>query len=62
MGLQIAARALAFARDDARIPYVTFLLPPSRRALGALDRLGAVRVGEVDYGGATFLKFRLETQ
>ena len=61
LGLAIAAKALEFARNDARIPYVTFLLPPSRRHLGALRRLGAVPVGEVDYAGAGFLKFRLET-
>ena len=61
LGVRIAREMLAFARADARIPHVTFLLPPSRRHLGALRRLGAVFVGEVDYAGAAFLKFRLET-
>jgi hypothetical protein len=61
LGLAIAARALEFARTDARLPYVTFLLPPSRRHLGALRRLGAEAVGQVDYAGESFLKFRLET-
>ncbi|WP_226622120.1 GNAT family N-acetyltransferase [Alloyangia pacifica] len=61
LGLQIAREALDFARRDPRIPFVTFLLPPSRRHLGPLARLGAQRVGEVDYAGARFLKFRLET-
>lgn len=61
LGPRIAARALDFARADARIPYVTFLLPPSRKALGALDRLGAARVGQVTHDGAVFLKFRLDT-
>jgi len=41
---------------------VTFLLPPSRRNLGALGRLGAAFVGELDYDGFTFLKYRLETE
>lgn len=41
-------------RADARIPYVTFLLPPSRKNLGALARIGAQLVGEVEYDGASF--------
>ncbi len=61
LGLRITQKALAFARADSRIPYVTFLLPPSRRNLGALRRLGASFVGEVDYEGAAFRKYRLDT-
>ena len=44
------------------IPFVTFLLPPSRKNLRALERLGAIFVDEIDYDGAKFLKYRLETQ
>ncbi|WP_346908489.1 GNAT family N-acetyltransferase [uncultured Roseibium sp.] len=61
LGARITAKALAFARDDERIPFVTFLLPPSRRHLRWLDRLGAVFVGDVDYDGSSFLKYRLDT-
>lgn len=61
LGARISQKALAFAKGDERIPYVTFLLPPSRKNLGALRRMGAVQIGEVDYDGARFLKFRLET-
>jgi len=61
LGPHIALKALRFAAADDRIPFVTFLLPPSRRNLGALRRLGAFFVGETDYGGAAFLKFRIET-
>lgn len=61
LGARIARKALDFARADARIPFVTFLLPPSRKHLKGLDRLGAKLVGEVDYGGSTFLKFCLDT-
>ncbi len=61
LGPRIARKALEFATADARIPYVTFLLPPTRKNLGALKRMGARQVGEVDYAGETFLKFRLET-
>ncbi|MEL7091613.1 MAG: GNAT family N-acetyltransferase [Pseudomonadota bacterium] len=61
LGLPIARKAIAFAVADPRIPFVTFLLPPSRTRLRALGRLGAVRVGEIEYDGARFLKFRLET-
>ena len=61
LGPPIARAAIAFARADARIPFVTFLLPPSRRNLGALGRLGATFVGRVEHAGAPFLKYRLET-
>lgn len=62
LGIRISRKALAFARADERIPFVTFLLPPTRRALGALERHGAEFVGEAEYGGKTFLKYRLETE
>lgn len=61
LGMQIARMALDFARSDDRIPFVTFLLPPSRQKLGAMARLGARHVGQVDIEGAEFLKYRLET-
>lgn len=61
LGTHISKKAIDFAIADDRIPYVTFLLPPSRKKLGALKRLGAKHVGEIDYDGATFLKYRLET-
>ncbi len=61
LGPRIGRKALRLATADDRIPFVTFLLPPSRRHLGALRRLGATFVGETDYGGAAFLKFRIET-
>lgn len=61
LGALITAKALAFARADGRIPFVTFLLPPSRTKLGAMKRLGAIFVDEIDYDGKRFLKFRLET-
>ncbi|MEL6413954.1 MAG: GNAT family protein [Pseudomonadota bacterium] len=61
LGRRIALKAIDFAKADERIPFVTFLLPPSRKNLGALKRLGAKRVGEIDYDGSIFLKFRLET-
>ncbi len=60
-GMAITRRAMAFARADPRIPYVTFLLPPSRRAFGALARMGATCTGEVRYDGAAFLRFLVET-
>lgn len=62
LGMRISRKALDFANQDVRIPYVTFLLPPSRRNLGALGRIGARQIGVVDYDGEMFLKFRLETR
>ncbi|WP_420405877.1 GNAT family N-acetyltransferase [Nisaea sp.] len=61
LGPLIARKALDFARADRRIPYVTILLPPSRKHFGALTRLGAEFVGDVSHAGAGFLKFRFET-
>lgn len=61
LGARITRAALDFARRNNRIPFVTFLLPPSRRRLGALRRIGAHLVGRQDLGGATFLKYRLDT-
>lgn len=61
LGTRITKKALEFAFADARIPFVTSLLPPSRKHLGALDRHGARFVGEVDYEGSVFRKYRLET-
>lgn len=60
LGARITSKALEFARSDVRISFVTFLLPPSRKKLGALERIGARFVGEVDHGGETFLKYRLD--
>jgi len=62
LGRQIAKKALDFATADDRIPFVTFLLPPSRKNLGALRRLGAKYIDDVDYDGANFMKFRLNTE
>lgn len=62
LGGRIVRHAIAFARADDRIPHVTFLLPPSRRHVAGLARLGAEYVGEIDVDGARFRKYRLETQ
>ncbi len=61
-GRRVAVKAIEFAMADERIPFVTFLLPPSRKNLRALDRLGARPIGEIEYDGERFLKYRLETQ
>jgi len=61
LGPRIAKQAIAFARADARIAYVTFLLPPSRTRLGGFARLGARFVGRVSYDGAAYMKYRLDT-
>lgn len=62
LGARITRKAIDFAIADERIPFVTFLLPPSRRNLSALKKLGANKIGEIQYNGANFLKFRLETE
>lgn len=61
LGLRITKQAISLARADARIPFVTFLLPPSRRHLGALARMGARFMDEVNFDGSRFLKYRLDT-
>ncbi|MHA1546744.1 MAG: GNAT family N-acetyltransferase, partial [Alphaproteobacteria bacterium] len=62
LGPRIFKKAIEFARRQEQIPFVTFLLPPSRKNLRGLERLGARFVEEVDYEGARFLKYRLATQ
>lgn len=61
IGIRIAKKALEFAVSDPRIPFVTFLLPPSRNNLSALKRLGATKVGDVLYDNVLFYKYRCET-
>lgn len=61
VGVRVSRKAIQFAFEDERIPFVTFLLPPSRKNLGALERLGATFVDEIEYDGSPFLKYRLET-
>ncbi len=62
LGARITRLAIEYAVSDPRIPFVTFLLPLSRQHLGALARLGAQFVGEFEYDGATFKKFRMDTE
>ena len=62
LGPRIAKKAIEFAISDERIPYVTFLLPHSRKNLGGLARLGAKFVKEIEYAGAKFLRYRLDTE
>jgi hypothetical protein len=62
LGKRISKMAIDFAIADKRIPFVTFLLPPSRKNLRALRKLGAKHIGEIEYEGAQFLKFRLDTE
>ncbi|MEX0306168.1 MAG: GNAT family N-acetyltransferase [Ruegeria sp.] len=61
LGSRITRQAIEFAIADPRIPFVTFLLPLSRRHLGALARLGAHDIGEIEYEGAKFRKYRMTT-
>ncbi len=61
LGPRITRKAIDFAKADPHIDHVTFLLPPSRKHLSALDRLGAQFVGEISYDGEVFRKFSLET-
>ena len=61
VGLPIARACLEWAARDPRIPFVTFLLPPSRTRLSALRRIGATEIEPVTYDGEVFRKFRLDT-
>lgn len=61
LGPLITRKFIAIAIADKRIPFVTFLLPPSRRGLSALARIGATFVGRIERDGATFFKYRLDT-
>ncbi|MCB1379813.1 MAG: GNAT family N-acetyltransferase [Alphaproteobacteria bacterium] len=60
LGATITRKAMSFAQADPRIACVTFLLPPSRRKLGALARIGARYDGDVEYAGSMFRKYHLD--
>ncbi len=60
LGPKITRKLVEFARAHGGISQVTFLLPPTRKNLAALGRLGAKFIEEVEYDGAAFKKFRLE--
>ncbi|MEE9429332.1 MAG: GNAT family N-acetyltransferase [Paracoccaceae bacterium] len=62
LGMPITRKAIQFAVADQRIPYITFLLPQSRKNLGGLTRLGATFVNKITYEGTQFLKYRLNTE
>jgi RimJ/RimL family protein N-acetyltransferase len=61
LGMRVSRAAIEFAKADPRIESITFLLPLSRKKLGALSRGGAQFVGNIEYGGEVFKKYRLET-
>lgn len=61
LGVRITRKAIEFAKADERIPFVTFLVPPTRKNLGGFVLHGARFVGEIEYDGTRFLKFRLDT-
>ncbi len=62
LGPLISKKAIDFAVADKRIPFVIFLLPPSRKNLMALARLGAEFVDGIEHHGTKFLKYRLDTE
>lgn len=61
LGVKIARKIIEFAHEDARIKSIIFLLPPTRKNLGALKRLGAVFEENIIYDAAEFRKYRLMT-
>ena len=61
LGARITRKAFEFAVADERVAFITMLVPPSRKNLGALERFGAKFVGDTEYNGEKFLKYRLET-
>lgn len=61
LGTRITKKAIEFAVAEQRMSFVTFLLPPTRKNRGALLRLGAKFINEIEYDGARFLKYRLDT-
>jgi len=62
LGMRISRKAIEFAGADPSIDFVTFLLPRSRKNLGALSRGGAKFVENIEYDGEVFKKYRLETK
>jgi len=61
LGLPIVKAAITFANQEKRMPFITFLLPPSREHIKGILRLGANFVHEIEYNGVLFRKYRLKT-
>ena len=62
LGVHILKKAIELAVADEKIPFVTFLLPNSRKKFVGLERLGARFVEETEYDGVLFLKYRLVSE
>jgi hypothetical protein len=61
LGTIITKKAIEFAIACERIPFVIILLPLPRKKLGAISRLGAKFVDQIERGGARFREFRPDT-
>ncbi|GLQ55961.1 GNAT family N-acetyltransferase [Devosia nitrariae] len=59
VGVRLARLLIDKGFAELGLPSIIALLPPSRRHLRALERLGFVPDGSIDYSGRTFLRFRL---
>lgn len=53
-------RLLVERGREMRLANVTIMLPPSRRRLNSLARLGFTPMADVEYAGERFHKFRLD--
>ncbi len=62
LGIAITKAAIEYAQRSERIPFITFLLPYSRRNIKAIERLGARYVGDTTHAGIQFKKFYLDTK
>jgi [ribosomal protein S5]-alanine N-acetyltransferase len=60
LGIPIVKAMLEEGFERFRFPSVIILLPPSRTKLLPLSRLGFQRDGTVEWGGVSFMRFRLE--
>lgn len=58
-GRVLYQRIIAYAFGELGIGSVTILLPPSRKRLSAVQRLGFCPDGEVTLDGERFLRYRL---
>ena len=61
LGAQITKMIINQAKADERVDSIIMLLPPSRKNLGALKRMGAEFLGDIIQDGERFLKYRLRT-
>lgn len=61
-GKQIYNEIIHFAFHELKLPSVVVYFPPSRTRIKALIKAGFKKVGETEFSGCTFIRYRLQNK